>query len=205
MKNNNLLSPNVFVKDGKAFTNSLDVAEKFEKRHTNVLRAISNIECSQSFNRLNFELISYKDDRGRQQNMFEMAKNGFIFLVMGFTGKLAAQIKEAYIAAFDRMEQELKKQWLQAKLQSAKVRLSDWTAITEMMEKAVSEKNTFSQILNKMGFTKNGPIPDMYLQIPPSRLISIVNLARSGNPWAGNLIQLSQGIDVPISLPQNSQ
>ncbi|HGJ5890835.1 MAG TPA: Rha family transcriptional regulator [Arsenophonus apicola] len=39
--------------------------------------------------------------------MYEMTKNGFIFLVMGFTGKKAAQFKEAYIAEFDKMESEL--------------------------------------------------------------------------------------------------
>ncbi|HCM1919319.1 TPA: Rha family transcriptional regulator, partial [Salmonella enterica subsp. salamae serovar 28:r:e,n,z15] len=33
--------------------------------------------------------------------------NGFVFLVMGFTGKKAAAFKEAYIAEFDRMENEL--------------------------------------------------------------------------------------------------
>ncbi|MGK5722010.1 Rha family transcriptional regulator, partial [Proteus mirabilis] len=33
----------------------------------------------------------------------------FVFLVMGFTGKKAAQFKEAYIAAFNRMEAELTK------------------------------------------------------------------------------------------------
>ncbi|MGK5614918.1 Rha family transcriptional regulator, partial [Proteus mirabilis] len=34
-------------------------------------------------------------------------KDGFIFLVMGFTGKKAVQFKEAYIAEFNRMEAQL--------------------------------------------------------------------------------------------------
>lgn len=33
-----------------------------------------------------------------------MTKDGFVFLVMGFTGKKAAAFKEAYIAEFNRME-----------------------------------------------------------------------------------------------------
>ncbi len=36
-----------------------------------------------------------------------MTKDGFVFLVMGFTGKKAAAFKEAYIAEFNRMEAEL--------------------------------------------------------------------------------------------------
>lgn len=36
-----------------------------------------------------------------------MTKNGFMFLVMGFTGEKAAAIKEAYINAFDWMHEQL--------------------------------------------------------------------------------------------------
>ncbi len=36
-----------------------------------------------------------------------ITKDGFMFLVMGFTGKKAARLKEAYIAKFNAMEAEL--------------------------------------------------------------------------------------------------
>lgn len=36
-----------------------------------------------------------------------MTKDGFVFLVMGFTGKKAAQFKEAYISEFNRIEAQL--------------------------------------------------------------------------------------------------
>ena len=39
--------------------------------------------------------------------MYEMTFDGFTFLVMGFTGKTAAQFKEAYIAEFNRMRQTI--------------------------------------------------------------------------------------------------
>ena len=42
--------------------------------------------------------------------MYYLTKNGFIFLVMGFTGEEAGRIKEAYITAFDRMETQLREQ-----------------------------------------------------------------------------------------------
>lgn len=38
-----------------------------------------------------------------------MAKDSFIFLGMGFTGKAASQIKEAYINAFNWMAEKLDK------------------------------------------------------------------------------------------------
>ena len=39
--------------------------------------------------------------------MYNVTKDGFMFLVMGFTGKQAAAIKEAYINAFNQMADTL--------------------------------------------------------------------------------------------------
>lgn len=84
--------------------NSLQVAEMFDKNHKNVLRDIQSLDCSEEFNRLNFEPISYKDKYGRKQKAVAMTRDGFVFLVMGYRGKKAAQFKEAYIRRFNEME-----------------------------------------------------------------------------------------------------
>lgn len=39
----------VMVNDGQVVTTSLKVAERFGKRHDNVLRAIDNLDCSAGF------------------------------------------------------------------------------------------------------------------------------------------------------------
>ena len=91
-------------------TTSLKVAEVFGKLHKNVLRSIENLECSEEFRRLNFELTEETVTSGavqRKSPAWEMTKDGFMFLVMGFTGKKAAQIKEAYINAFNWMAAQL--------------------------------------------------------------------------------------------------
>lgn len=98
----------VYLKDQKAITTSLIVAEKFGKRHYNVLRDIENLECSDDFNRLNFEGGSYLDANNQKRPMYEMTRDGFMFLVMGYTGEKAAIIKETYIQAFNKMEEILK-------------------------------------------------------------------------------------------------
>ncbi len=102
-----LSHPDVTIENGRAVTTSVAIAEFFGKRHDNVLRAIANIECSEKFNALNFEDVTYTDAKGEKRPMYQITKNGFVFLVMGFTGKKAAAFKEAYIAEFDRMEEEL--------------------------------------------------------------------------------------------------
>ncbi len=65
------------------------------------------MQVSELFSHRNFAGTSYTDQQGKERPMYRLTKDGFIFLVMGFTGEKAAQIKEAYIAAFNQMEAEL--------------------------------------------------------------------------------------------------
>ncbi|WP_025243864.1 Rha family transcriptional regulator [Candidatus Sodalis pierantonius] len=102
-----LAAPKVSIHNGKAITTSLDVAVYFGKLHKNVIRSIETLDCSPEFNRLNFEPVDYIDAKGEKRPMYTMTKDGFVFLVMGFTGKKAAAFKEAYIAEFNRMEAAL--------------------------------------------------------------------------------------------------
>ena len=86
---------------------SLDIAETFGKEHKNVLRDIRELECSDEFNRLNFELTSYIDARNRKQDMYYITRDGFTLLAMGYTGEKAMRFKEAYIRQFNAMEKAL--------------------------------------------------------------------------------------------------
>lgn len=98
------------VREGKVVVSSRDVAEKFGKRHDNVLRDIETLECSPEFGRLNFEESSYINKQNKLQPEVLMTRDGFTFLAMGFSGAKAAQFKEVYISEFNRMEAELKNQ-----------------------------------------------------------------------------------------------
>lgn len=103
-----LSHPDVTIKNGRAVTTSIAIAEFFGKRHERVLDKIRNLDCSAKFTEHNFVSSEYTDSTGRKLPMYQITKNGFVFLVMGFTGKKAAAFKEAYIAEFDRMEAELR-------------------------------------------------------------------------------------------------
>ncbi|WP_434801549.1 Rha family transcriptional regulator [Serratia symbiotica] len=46
----------------------------------------------------------YTDAIGRKLPCYQITRDGFAFLTMGFTGQRAAQFKEAYITAFNQME-----------------------------------------------------------------------------------------------------
>ncbi|ENQ7898353.1 Rha family transcriptional regulator [Escherichia coli] len=103
-----LSHPEITIANGRAVTSSLAVAEYFRKPHKDVLAKISRLDCSAEFTERNFSPSEYTDSTGRKLPMYQITKNGFVFLVMGFTGKKAAAFKEDYIAEFDRMEKELR-------------------------------------------------------------------------------------------------
>lgn len=101
----------VEAKNGQAVTPSLVVADYFHKEHAKVLRAINQLECSINFRQANFGLSDYTKKNGNVSKiypMYYMTRDGFTFLAMGFTGKVAAQFKEAYIEAFNEMEEKLR-------------------------------------------------------------------------------------------------
>lgn len=90
-------------------TDSLTVADRFGKRHCDVLRSIKLLKCSRDFNARNFASVEYKDQKGEKRTYYDMTQDGWMFLVMGFTGEKAAEWKEKFIVAFRAMEAELRK------------------------------------------------------------------------------------------------
>ena len=101
----------VSVVNNKVVTTSLQVSKVFEKTHHNVLRDIRNLECSSDFQAFNFESSFYlrklPNNATKKEPMYYLTRDGFTFLAMGFTGKIAARFKEAYITAFNEMERKL--------------------------------------------------------------------------------------------------
>ncbi len=130
----------------RPITTSVLVAEKFGKKHKSVLRAIENLECSAKFTGRNFALSKYQDSTGRTLPMFEMTKDGFVFLVMGFRGKKAAVWKEKYISAFNQMEQIVlqwqNEGWKEIREQGKAARQIETDAIAQFVAYAKAQGST---------------------------------------------------------------
>ena len=103
--------PPVSVHDGRPAVTSREVSRYFNKRHDAVLRDIAAItsNCPESFSAHNFVGASYLDEQAKNRPMYIIHRDGFMLLVMGYTGKKALALKLAYIEAFNRMEAELAK------------------------------------------------------------------------------------------------
>lgn len=103
----------VQIKDRQVVTTSEIVAKVFHKKHKHVLDKIRQIidELPSHFTEPNFRLC-FKNNtlqNGKAQPYFELTKDAFVFLVMGFTGKKANEFKLSYIQAFNFMAEELAK------------------------------------------------------------------------------------------------
>jgi Rha family phage regulatory protein len=98
----------VFALGGKSTTSSRDVADYFGKQHKDVLHRIDTLDCSKGFHERSFTPVEYLDLKGEPRRMYQMNRDGFSFLAMGFTGRRAAAFKEGYIDAFNAMEEQLR-------------------------------------------------------------------------------------------------
>lgn len=93
-------------------TTSLIIAKKFKKQHKDVLRAIENLEVPAEWLERNFALkqniVPISNGATRTTPYYEITRDGFVILVMGFTGKTAMGWKLKFLDAFNRMEAALR-------------------------------------------------------------------------------------------------
>lgn len=92
---------------GQDVTTSLIIAEVFGKSHDDVLKAIRSLDCPDEFSLGNFTESEYINERGRKYTAYEITRDGFTFLAMGFRGKKAAKFKIDFINEFNRRGEAL--------------------------------------------------------------------------------------------------
>ena len=105
-------NPVVQVKGGEVFANSRDVASFFGKNHRDVTRAIANLIAQDpELGVRNFAQTPYVEpSTGQSYRSFDMDRDGFTYLAMGFTGTKALKWKKRYVEAFNAMEAEVRRQ-----------------------------------------------------------------------------------------------
>ena len=95
------------VVNSGVFTTSLSVANVFNKRHSDILAQIREFPTD-DFTERNFPLSEYTDNTGRKLPCYNLTRDGFSLLVMGFTGARAYKWKIEFIEAFNKMEAMIK-------------------------------------------------------------------------------------------------
>lgn len=136
----------VIQKGIEAVCDSLEVAERFHKRHKNVVQAIERLAENSADVKVMFQRAYYKDSYDREQPKYYMNRDGFSLLTMGFTGQEALQWKLDYIKAFNTMERLIQEQqsneWKFFRQQGKTVRLSETETLKELVEYAKARGST---------------------------------------------------------------
>ena len=113
------------VSNNQAVTNSKEVARVFEKQHNHVLRDIRELDIPADFRESNFgpnKIKVLNNPAGEETESYDMTKDGFTLLAMGYTGAKAMKFKIAYKDAFNKMEAALLNQSTCAALTPAQQR-----------------------------------------------------------------------------------
>ena len=143
-------SPVVFEREGRIFANSRDVAAFFEKAHKHVLEAIDNLlkELAAEISATLFiKSLAFDAAANRETRSFDMTRDGFMLLVMSFTGPKALQFKLRYMEQFNEMEAALKS----AHLGSRKEPVQDFplAAMAGAGRLTSREANAFAKVVSE--------------------------------------------------------
>ena len=110
-KETSIHSELVFESNGKVVTDSLMIAEVFNKRHDNVM---SDIKTQMDYAGVEFSLLNFKErtyeNRGRLYPKIDLTEEAFTLVVMSYNTKEAVQMKIKFIEEFKRMKQYIQNQ-----------------------------------------------------------------------------------------------
>ncbi|MGL5243870.1 MAG: Rha family transcriptional regulator [Sarcina sp.] len=121
-------------------TDSLIVAEHFGKEHKTVIRSIEKLlEDSTELCHANwFVETRYINSNNREMKKYNLTRDGFSLLVMGFTGSKALKFKIDFINQFNFMEKEL-----QVREKTRHISISVRKSLTESIKVNVVDEGKF--------------------------------------------------------------
>lgn len=144
----------VFIENNRPLTDSLNIAETFEKEHRRVMQDIRELGCSEEFRKHHFVQSSYINSQNKEIPKYLITQDGFTLLAMGYTGQKAMEFKEKYISEFNRMREKLSKppqtqlEILQASIGQLVEQERRITTIEEDQRKIKDNQNNIVEILS---------------------------------------------------------
>jgi len=144
--NERIHKPLVFETNGEIVTDSLMIAEMFDKDHDKVLRDIrTQIDyAGAEFSLANFGESNYINERRRKYPKYNLTEQAFTLVVMSYNTKEAVQMKIKFIQEFKRM-----KDYIQHKPKAMNAKesiLANMKMTIELNEDVVDLKRDVEQI-----------------------------------------------------------
>lgn len=197
-------SPSVSLYSGRPATTSLEVAKFFSKRHDNVLRDIDALlsQLPENSLQLNFEETYQEQETPlgvKQVRMFILYRDGFMLLVMGYTGKKALAMKLAYIEAFNRMEEELARQKEAAR--NITQDIVDFPGTLSITPSSVADRKPLRALVGSWAKLSNAPFDACWNQLKAA--FNLANIRDLPQEWIPDALAWVQAkIDaLPKALP----
>ena len=194
-------SPSVSLHSGRPATTSLEVAKFFSKRHDHVVRSIQDLisNTQKSFSAPNFGAAEYSDEQGKPRPMFILYRDGFMLLVMGYTGKKALAMKLAYIEAFNRMEEELARQKEAAR--NITQDIVDFPGSISITPSSVADRKPLRALVGSWAKLSNAPFDACWNQLKAA--FNLANIKELPQEWIPDALAWVQArIDaLPKALP----
>ena len=202
------------------WTTSLDLAEKFGKQHKRLMQTIRELECSKEFSLANFVLSEWTNERGKTYPCYELTRDGFTLLALGFTGKEAISWKIKYIAAFNAMEKKILKDALAARRQGrlefqqarleGKVERRELTDAIKRLKELADEQNpennadryyvTFTKMVVSVLFNLRKDIKELRDQLPASALRRLQMVESVVAEWLNKEVDRKPNYHEPYSV-----
>ena len=163
MQNNTNEIINLTNHNGQIVVSSREVAERFTKRHADVLRAVekheADLHATDAKVRWFYE-STYTDEKGEERKEYLMNRDGFSLLVMSFNNtRDVLHWKITYINAFNRMEAELKKTQASYQIDDPIARAERWIeeqrekqAALLALEEAKPKVETYDNLISFKGY-----------------------------------------------------
>lgn len=184
-------SPSVSLHSGRPATTSLEVAKFFGKRHDHVLRDVDTLLSQLPENSLqpNFGETYQEQETPlgvKQVRMFILYRDGFMLLVMGYTGKKALAMKLAYIEAFNRMEEELARQ----KEGSPSPTPDDFTGTLSITPSSVADRKPLRALVGSWAQVSGLPFAACWNQLKAA--FNLANIKELPQEWIPDAIDWVQ-------------
>lgn len=201
----------VIMKDRQAVTDSLKVAEVFEKQHRHVLEKARNLTAENSAVKNMFVETTYINKRGQKQPIIYMNRDGFTLIAMGFTGKKALDFKLKYIQAFNKMEQQIRNQSERPKLmQKERIEISRQNAetrkasllyrIAKSMKDTRKQQELLTQIANNL---IGEPAKEVKHELKNFHTANEVGKLFGTNGWG--IEQMAQKLKLQAPVPESNR
>ena len=163
----------------KVITSTVQIADYFGKRHSNVIRILMALN---KMGVLKIEPTYYLDQQGKKQKYYELNRDQFLLVVLGFTGIKAVQFKADFIKLFNLYEAELI-EWQQGRLiaidttKQANHRI-DWlkSALAETIRDSNKCKMLYVHIQGAINKAVTGKANTKRESMTSSQLLKIDNL-----------------------------